>query len=39
MSESAIDRLARVTPPGVSRRVRGMSDRAIAWIFVKGLKW
>ncbi len=34
MSESAIDRLARATPSGVSRRISGLSDRAIAWIFV-----
>ncbi len=34
MSESAIDRLARATPSGVSSRISGLSDRAIAWIFV-----
>ena len=25
---------ARATPPGVARRVRGLSDRAIAWVFI-----
>ncbi len=30
LAESA----ARATPPSVARRVRGLSDRAIAWIFV-----
>ncbi|SMC72889.1 sugar ABC transporter permease [Rhizobium sp. RU36D] len=34
MSDSAIDRIARATPSGLSRRVSGLSDRAIAWIFV-----
>ncbi|MFN3636477.1 MAG: carbohydrate ABC transporter permease, partial [Rhizobium rhizophilum] len=34
MSESAIDRIARATPDRVSRRATGLSDRAIAWIFV-----
>jgi multiple sugar transport system permease protein len=34
MSESPITRAARATPPGFARRVRGLSDRAIAWIFV-----
>ncbi|WP_375688256.1 carbohydrate ABC transporter permease [Pseudooceanicola sp. LIPI14-2-Ac024] len=34
MSNSAIERAAAATPPGVARRVRGLSDRAIAWIFV-----
>ncbi len=33
MSDTA-DRLARATPRAVVRRVRGLSDRAIAWIFV-----
>ncbi len=31
---SAADRAARATPAGVARRVRGLSDRAIAWLFV-----
>jgi multiple sugar transport system permease protein len=28
------DRAAAVTPPGVATRVRGLSDRAIAWLFI-----
>jgi multiple sugar transport system permease protein len=28
------DRAAAATPPGVARRVRGFSDRAIAWAFI-----
>jgi multiple sugar transport system permease protein len=31
---SLIERAAAATPSGVSRRVRGLSDRAIAWIFI-----
>jgi multiple sugar transport system permease protein len=34
MVEKSVDRLARATPPQVAHRVRGLSDRAIAWIFV-----
>jgi multiple sugar transport system permease protein len=34
MSIGAIDRVAAATPRRVARRVRGLSDRAIAWIFV-----
>ena len=34
MSNSPIDRLAQVTPPSVASRVRGLSDRTIAWLFV-----
>jgi multiple sugar transport system permease protein len=29
-----MDHAARATPPGIARRVRGLSDRAIAWVFV-----
>ncbi len=29
-----VDRVAQATPPTIARRVRGLSDRAIAWIFV-----
>jgi len=29
-----VDRVARATPPKVARRIKGLSDRAIAWIFV-----
>ncbi len=29
-----IDAAARATPPTVARRIKGLSDRAIAWLFV-----
>jgi multiple sugar transport system permease protein len=34
MSVSPIERAASATPPTVARRIRGLSDRALAWIFV-----
>lgn len=34
MSLDPIDRVAKATPDRVARRIRGLSDRAIAWIFV-----
>ncbi|KAJ54433.1 ABC transporter permease [Actibacterium mucosum KCTC 23349] len=34
MANSPADKLAQATPPGIANRVRGLSDRAIAWIFV-----
>ena len=34
MTDTPADRLAQATPPTVARRIRGLSDRAIAWIFV-----
>ena len=34
MTDTTATRLATATPPSVARRVRGLSDRAIAWIFV-----
>ncbi|MBG1232300.1 carbohydrate ABC transporter permease [Aestuariivirga litoralis] len=34
MSSVGIDKLAVSTPPEIGRRIRGLSDRAIAWIFV-----
>ena len=34
MTDTAIDRVARATPPTVARRIRGLSDRAVAWIFI-----
>jgi len=34
MAETPIDRLARTTPASAARHLRGLSDRAIAWIFV-----
>lgn len=34
MAVNTIERIAQATPQAVARRVRGLSDRAIAWIFV-----
>lgn len=34
MSETPIDRIADATHPSVARTIKGLSDRAIAWIFV-----
>jgi len=34
MAKKTIDRIARATPPRVAKRLRGLSDRTIAWIFV-----
>jgi len=34
MSGNPIDRVAAATPPAIAKRVRGLSDRAIAWLFV-----
>lgn len=34
MSDHPLDRVASATPPRVARKIRGLSDRAIAWIFV-----
>ncbi len=34
MSDGPIDRVAGATPERVARKIRGLSDRAIAWIFV-----
>ena len=34
MTQSTIDRLAAATPTRIARRVRGLSDRTIAWLFV-----
>ena len=34
MSENTINRVAEATPQRLARRVKGLSDRAIAWIFV-----
>ena len=34
MSHGPIDRVAGATPERVARKIRGLSDRAIAWIFV-----
>ena len=34
MSQSPIQRVAQATPEPMARRIRGLSDRTIAWIFV-----
>lgn len=34
MSDKAIDRVVDATPIRVARKIKGLSDRAIAWIFV-----
>lgn len=34
MSDSPATRVAAATPPRVARKIRGLSDRAIAWLFV-----
>jgi len=34
MSERTIDTVAAATPERVARKIRGLSDRAIAWLFV-----
>jgi multiple sugar transport system permease protein len=34
MAEMSLDRVAKATPPRLARRIRGMSDRTIAWLFV-----
>lgn len=34
MSETAMERAAKATPPKVARQIKGLSDKAIAWIFV-----
>ena len=34
MTDTLADKAASATPPRVARRIRGLSDRAIAWIFV-----
>ena len=34
MTDTPIIRAAKATPPHIAQRVRGLSDRAIAWLFV-----
>ena len=34
MADSPIDKVAIITPPNMANRIRGLSDRAIAWIFI-----
>jgi multiple sugar transport system permease protein len=34
MTNTPIDKVAQATPEPIARRIRGLSDRTIAWIFV-----
>ena len=34
MTDNLVDKIASATPTAVARRIRGVSDRALAWIFV-----
>jgi multiple sugar transport system permease protein len=34
MSDKVVDRAAKATPVHIAKKVKGLSDRAIAWIFV-----
>ena len=34
MSDRTVDRVAKATPVRVAQKIRGLSDRAIAWIFI-----
>jgi len=34
MSGKAVDGIAKATPPNIAKKITGLSDRAIAWIFV-----
>ncbi|MEQ8897287.1 MAG: sugar ABC transporter permease [Roseovarius sp.] len=34
MSNSVMTRAAQATPPGMARKIKGLSDRTIAWLFV-----
>ena len=34
MTDTIANRAAKATPPRVARKIKGLSDRAIAWIFV-----
>ncbi len=34
MSGKAVDGIAKMPPPDIARKVKGLSDRAIAWIFI-----
>ena len=34
MSGKAVDGIAKITPPDIARKFKGLSDRAIAWIFI-----
>jgi multiple sugar transport system permease protein len=34
MAKNTIDRIAQATPPGIAKKIKGLSDRTIAWMFV-----
>ena len=34
MLKSSVDRVAEATPHSIARRMHGLSDRALAWLFV-----
>ena len=34
MANSSLERVVKSTPPGLARRIKGLSDRTIAWIFI-----
>jgi len=34
MADKALDRVAKATPVHIAKKIKGLSDRAIAWIFV-----
>jgi len=34
MSSKAMDSIAKATPPNISKKIKGLSDRSVAWIFV-----
>jgi multiple sugar transport system permease protein len=34
MSDKTLDRVAKATPAHIAQKIKGLSDRAIAWIFV-----
>ena len=34
MSQTSVQRVANATPPMIANKIRGLSDRAIAWLFV-----
>ncbi len=34
MLKSSVDRVAEATPHAIARRMHGLSDRALAWLFV-----
>ena len=34
MLHSPVDRVAEATPRAIARRIKGLSDRSLAWLFV-----